>query len=173
LKKFFLLGIGVTLIPAFLGMISSKTKPKPVVLAQKVEATLVSTIMPTSTPSVTTTPIPIQTIKPTPTPKPIPTVPPVTSQEINGFIESFAGQYATDPNVLRHIAICESGFNPNAVNGPYVGLYQFGPVTWQNTRKLIGENSNINLRFDAKTSVQTAAYLLASRGRSFWPNCKP
>lgn len=174
MKKFFLLGIAVTLIPALFGMASSlSTGSKSAVLAEKIEATLIPTIAPTPTPSVTPTPTPIRTVMPTPSPKPIPTVPPVTSLEINGFIESFAGQYSTDPNVLRHIAICESGFRPNAVNGPYVGLYQFGPITWQNTRKQMGEDPNINLRFDAKASIQAAAYLLSTRGRNFWPNCKP
>ncbi len=171
MRKFFFLGIAATLIPAILGILHSASKPNPVVLAEKIEVSPMPAITATPLPSLTPTPAPIPL--PTITPKPLPTPIPVTSQEINGFIESFAGQYATDPNVLRHIAICESGFNPNAKNGPYIGLYQFEPVTWQNTRKVMGEDININLRFDAKASVQTAAYLLATRGRNFWPNCKP
>lgn len=31
---------------------------------------------------------------------------------------------------LRATAWCESRLKPYAVNGPYVGLFQFGPVLW-------------------------------------------
>jgi len=74
---------------------------------------------------------------------------------------------------MRYIAICEAGFNPNAVNGPYIGLYQFGPITWQNIRGEIGEDPNINLRYSVEESAQTAAYSLSKGKIGIWPNCKP
>jgi Soluble lytic murein transglycosylase and related regulatory proteins (some contain LysM/invasin domains) len=96
-----------------------------------------------------------------------------TSAEINDFIDRFAGQYGVDPNVLRRVATCESGFNPMATNGTYAGLYQFSASTWASYRNQIGENSSADLRYDAEESVQTAAYVI-SVGKGFiWPNCMP
>jgi hypothetical protein len=127
---------------------------------------------PTATPSPTPTPVPTPkpTVKPTPTPIPPPTY---TSEEINGFINRFAAQYGVDPNVLRHIALCESGFNPKASNAGYAGLFQFGTTTWKNIRKEIGEDVNPDLRFNAEEASQTAAYALSHGKSAIWPNCTP
>lgn len=121
---------------------------------------------PTASPSAALTPTPTKKPK-----QPIP--PPVSSMEVNAMIERFSAQYSVDPNVMRHLAICESGFNSSAVNWTYVGLYQFGPATWKNLREEIGEDTNINLRFSAEESTQTAAYALALGKRGIWPNCAP
>ena len=131
---------------------------------------------PTATPVPTTTPEPSSTPTPSPIPTPKPTVvpiPPATSEEINKFIERFAAQYKVNPDVLRHLAVCESGFNSRAVNGIYTGLYQFWPTTWKNNRRLMGEDADINLRFNAEESVQTAAYILSIGRIGIWPNCQP
>ena len=132
------------------------------------------TSTPTPTPSPALTPTLTLSLTPTvtPTPTPIPP-PPVTSEQIHGFIERFAGQYGVDPNVLRHIAFCESGFNPLAVNGPYVGLYQFSVSAWQNNRVPMGEDFDPTLRYNAEESVQTTAYLLSIGKGHLWPNCQP
>ena len=124
---------------------------------------------PTPAPTLTATPTPV----PTHTPKPVPTPTPVPPAQINALIDRFSGQYAVDPNVMRHIAICESGFNPSAVNGSYVGLFQFGPITWKNIRKEIGEDLDANLRYSAEESAQTAAYALSQGKREIFPNCAP
>lgn len=150
--------------------------PKPEVLAEKVEA---AEPMPTETPTPTPTATPKPTTKSTPTPTPSPTPVPVppqpnfTNEEIYGFIERFGAQYGVDPNVLRHIALCESGFNEHAKNGPYIGLYQFGVITWQNYRKPMGEDSSPALRGNAEEAVQTAAYAMSLGKFHIWPNCKP
>lgn len=89
------------------------------------------------------------------------------------FIERFAGQYGVDPNVLRHVAVCESGFRADAINGPYAGLFQFNVNTWKNNRKLMGEDTNLDLRFNAEEATQTAAYLMSIGKRGIWPNCYP
>lgn len=168
LWKYFFLGVLVTSIPlgwAAIRVVSSN----PQVLGTEEK---ISTPTPTASPTPTPTPSP--TPKPTPTPTPTPILPPsISPQEIHGFIERFASQYAQDPNVLRHIAVCESGFNPLAVNGPYIGLYQFGPTTWKNNRLLMGEDPDLSLRFSAEESAQTAAYILSIRGGGVWPNCMP
>jgi len=130
--------------------------------------------------TVTATPIPEPTVAPTstpvPTPKPTPTLPPqpaFTSQQINEFIDRFAAQYNVSPHILRHIALCESGFNPSALYVGYAGLYQFGPVTWKNVRIKMGEDPDINLRYNAEEAVQTAAYVLSTGKTGIWPNCAP
>ena len=124
----------------------------------------------TPTPTSTPTPSPTPSPSPTPTPIPVPTIPP---EQIHAYIERFAAQYGVDPNVMRHIATCESGFNPLAVNGPYVGLYQFGKSSWTSNRQAIGEDTNLDLRYNAEESAQTAAYVVSIGKGNLWPNCFP
>lgn len=156
-----------------------------VILAVTVTATPSPTPLPSLEPSPSPTPPPSPspspqeiikpTILPTPTPTPSPSPPPTTftSQQINEFIDQFAAQYAIDPNKLRHIAICESGFNPEATNGPNVGLYQFTAGTWEKYRKLIHRDVNPQLRLHAGEAVQTAAYVLSVGQGYIWPECNP
>jgi hypothetical protein len=136
------------------------------------EATVVVT--PAPTPTEIPTPTPTITPKPTPvkTPTPIPQ-PTVSSQQINEFIERFASQYGVDPNVIRYIALCESGFNPKASHVGYAGLFQFGSITWKNIRKEIGEDNNPDLRYNAEEAVQTVVYAISKGKRALWPNCYP
>lgn len=127
---------------------------------------------PVATPEATATPKPL----PTRTPTPVPTFPPqpvFTSQQINEFINRFAAQYSVSPDVLRHVAVCESGFNASAQNLGYAGLYQFGSTTWKNLRKEFGEDPDPNLRLNAEEAVQTAAYAIGIGKGGLWPNCMP
>lgn len=174
---FFLLGLILGISTFHLG-IKSRLEPK--VLAEKVEITPTPTSTPTETTSPSTTPESTEspTLKPTQipkapeTPSPVPQ-PTFTPSEINSFIERFSGQYGVDPNVLRHIALCESGLNPISVNGPYAGLFQFSSNTWSNYRKKMGEDEIPDLRLNAEEAVQTAAYVLSLRNTYVWPNCTP
>lgn len=127
---------------------------------------------PTLTPTPTFTPTPIPTSTPSLTPTSVPQ-PYYSQEQIHSFIDRFSGQYGVDANVLRHIAICESGFNQKSSNDSYAGLFQFNPTTWINTRKEMGEDENIDLRFNAEESVQTAAYVLSVGRDNIWPNCIP
>lgn len=144
-------------------------------LSEEGTSTPTATTTPTVTATPTNTPTPKPTITPTPTktPKPLPTATPVSSQEVNSFIERFASQYGVDPNVVRHVALCESGFRSNAVHGIYVGLFQFGPTTWKNIRVEFGEDTNPDLRLSAEESVQTATYAISKGKGGIWPNCLP
>lgn len=126
---------------------------------------------PPPTPLATPSPTPIPTNTLVPTPKPTRT--PISSEQINSFIDRFSAQYRVDSNVIRHIAICESGFNPNAVNGPYKGLFQFGTVTWEDIRGEIGEDPDPDLRLSAEDSIQTAAYAISQGKISIWLHCNP
>lgn len=140
----------------------------------KVLAVKTAIVTPSPTPTLSPTPSPSPTPKPTkkPTPKPSPQ-PQFSSEQINGFVDSFAGQFAVDPNVIRHIAICESGFNASAYHAGYAGLFQFGSVTWKNLRLEIGEDPNPDLRYNAVEAVKTAAYALSHGKAGLWPNCHP
>ena len=149
-------------------VLSSKTAP-----SSAITLTATSTPTPTNTPTPTPSPTPTNTPTPSLTPIPAPAVQSYSSEQIHGFIGSFAGQFGVDESVLRHIAVCESGFNTNAVNGPYAGLYQFSVSAWRNYRAEIGEDANEALRFDPEESVQTAAYILSTNRAYIWPNCVP
>ncbi len=134
--------------------------------------------IPTVTPYPTTVPTP--TIKPTPTPKPTPIPTPTpkpqpkfTSEQIYHLIDSYAGKYRVDPNVIRHMAICESGFNPLARNHIYGGLFQFDVQTWKSFRSIMGESPDPDLRFNAEAAINTTAYMISIRRGYLWPQCFP
>lgn len=173
--KYLLLGI---VILVFLILLFSLVyqKRKTIGLFAKPSPSSTPIITPTSeptpspSPSPTPTPSPLPSPSPTPPPSPQPTY---NSEQINTFIEQYAGQYGVDANTLRQIAVCESNFNPAAVNDPYAGLYQFNPTTWKNNRAIMGEETSPDLRFNAEEAVQTAAFILSIDRGGIWPNCFP
>jgi len=119
-------------------------------------------------------PSPSPTLAPTPLPSPTPVViAQATGQQINEYMDKYAGQYGIDVNVLRHVALCESGLNPGANNLIYGGLFQFSPSTWRNYRNQMGRDNNADLRFNAEEAVQTAAFVLSQGKGYIWPNCLP
>lgn len=140
----------------------------------KPSPTPLKNLTPTPTTSPIVTPSPLQSSTPTPvkTPTSMPQIK-YSSQEINSYIDRFAGQYSVDPNIIRHIALCESGFNANAKYLSYGGLFQFSTSTWQSWRRKMGEDINADLRFNAEEAVQTAAYVISKGSLGIWPNCKP
>jgi hypothetical protein len=148
----------------------SRPKPQNKVLGGAVVSTPTPFLTPVPTPILTPSPkpTPVKTPKPTPIPQPK-----FTSQQINEFIDRFSGQYGVSPDVMRYIALCESGFNPSAQNLGYAGLFQFDSTTWKNLRLKMGEDVNINLRFNAEEAVQTAAYAISISDRGIWPHCYP
>ena len=126
---------------------------------------------------------PTESPKPTPSPSPPPTLQSVAETpkptvnatpfigNLSAIFDQYAGQYGVDPNYLRHIAQCESGFNPSAVNGPYTGLFQFHVNTWAKYRKEMGMDPSGDLRVNAEEAIRTAAYVVSRFGTNFWPNC--
>jgi len=144
------------------------------VLSWVIEGT--PTPIPTMTPTPTPTPMPTPTVTPRPTRVPTPTPvpqPQFTSQQIYEFTNQYAGQYGISPDILRYIAVCESGFNPSARYHIYAGLYQFDAATWKRFRALMGEDPHPDLRYNAQAAVKTAAYLLSQNRAYLWPNCVP
>ncbi|MFC1627155.1 transglycosylase SLT domain-containing protein [Patescibacteria group bacterium] len=162
-------------------VIVSRNKPQDDFI-NPVSSPSASPIIPSPEPSAEASPSasPIPSPKPTPTPKPSPTPSPSPSpqpsfsgEEIHGFMEKYANEYGIDVNILRHIAVCESGFDPLASNLSYAGLYQFSPNTWVNYRNMLSLDSDIDLRFHAEEAVRTAAYILSINRAYIWPNCVP
>lgn len=138
------------------------------------------TAIPSSTPMPTITPIPTATPRPTPRPTPRATPTPTsipqptfTSEQIYDMINQYAGQYGVSPDVMRYMAVCETGFNPKATNHQYAGLFQFDSDTWERFRKLMGKDPNPDLRYNAQETVMTTAYMLSIGRAALWPNCYP
>lgn len=116
---------------------------------------------------ITETPIPSPTPLPTATPKPKP----LSVPELDSLFSKYSNHYSIDKNLLAKIAACESGFNSNAVNGVYAGIFQFSPSAWIITRNMMSMDPNPDLRHNAEESIKTAAFKLSVSGISFWPNC--
>jgi hypothetical protein len=157
----------IIIVTALVTVITLNTlKPQPKVISYSIEVP--PTEMPT--PSPTNTPTPKLTKVPTPTPKPVTKY---SSEQIYGFTNEFGGKYGIDPNVIRHIGQCESGFNPKAKNYIYAGLFQFDAPTWKSFRKMMNKDPDPDLRYDAREAVETVAYMLSIHRGALWPNCYP
>jgi len=76
-----------------------------------------------------------------------------------GCIQRGARAYRVDEEYLIDVAWCESSHDPGAVNGRYVGLFQFGPDAWRRTPYASRS------RTSAKWSSLAAGYAF-SRGRA-------
>jgi len=96
-----------------------------------------------------------------------------SSEEIQGFLKEYSDKYGLDINYLRHVMVCESGFNPLAVNGVYAGLFQFDERTWATYREMTNENPDPKLRLDAREAVKTGSYVISIEKTDLWPNCIP
>ncbi len=125
---------------------------------------------PSPKPSPITPPSPSLTPTPSPSSSPQPQFSP---EEIHNFFVSFSNEYHLDVNILRHIAVCESGFNPQAQNLSYAGLFQFSQNTWTHYRNLQNLDPNPDLRLNAKEAIKTASYVLSINQAYIWPNCVP
>ncbi len=154
---------------------------------QKVETIASIVYFPAHTPTVNISVFPTQISKPTPLPtkqpqKPVARVKVIKAAvrikpieqpalPISELIDRYGGQYGVDPNLLHKIAACESGHNPNAVNGPYAGMYQYLASTWSSNRRAMGEDPDPNLRFNAEEAIKTTAFKISRDGTGAWPVC--
>lgn len=91
--------------------------------------------------------------------------------EFKTWFVKYGEEYGVNEQLLERIAGCESTFNPQAVNGPYAGLYQFLTSTWVSNRKAMGLNSNPALRFNPEEAIKTTAYKISRDGTGAWPVC--
>lgn len=150
----------VSPIPSGISAIAQNGDPVPVT----------ATPTPTATPKPTPTPTPKET--PTPTPTPTPSKPPLTGPQLDELFTRFSNSYSIDRSLLWKIAVCESFLRPGAKNGIYGGMYQFSPSTWRSNRIRMNKDPDPNLRFDPEVAIETAAFVISTRGANAWPNCK-
>lgn len=76
-----------------------------------------------------------------------------------------AATHGVSATKLRRVAICESTLNPDATNGQYVGLFQFGTPLWNTTpyRRFS--------RTDPYAAAAAAAWAFKRGMASHWPLC--
>jgi soluble lytic murein transglycosylase-like protein len=91
--------------------------------------------------------------------------------QLDPLFTKYSQEYGVSKTVLIKIAACESGFNPNAQNGPYAGMFQFLSNTWISNRRAMGLDASPNLRYNAKESIKTAAFKISKDGTGAWPVC--
>lgn len=106
------------------------------------------------------------------TPTPI-SVQPVAQAGIpfDEFFTKYAAAFNVSKDLLVRIARCESGFREGAVNGPYLGMFQYLADTWSSTRNAMGENPDPSLRVNAEEAIKTTAWKIAHGGIGAWPVC--
>lgn len=93
--------------------------------------------------------------------------------EYDAMIDKYATEYGADPDLMKKIAKCESGFNPQAVSstGAYHGMYQFVAATWVSNRNAMGLDPDPALRQNAEEAIRTAAFKMGRDGYGAWPVC--
>lgn len=89
-------------------------------------------------------------------------------------IEKASKQYGVSYDLMKRIAKCESGFNPNARNRSSTasGLYQHIKATWRGHRIKMGLDPSLDLRFNAEESAKTAAWSISNGGLRNWDASK-
>jgi hypothetical protein len=112
----------------------------------------------------------IPTPSPSPTTTPTPSTPSSTN-DLNILFSKYSAEYAVSQDILIKIAVCESKLNPNAQNGPYGGLYQFTPSSWNRVRIQMNADPNPDLRYNPEEAIKTAAFEISRHGTTIWPNC--
>lgn len=126
---------------------------------------------PTLTPTLIPTEIPTPTIaEPT---KIISVIKPdiVTVPELETLFQKYGNEYGVDTSLLKQIAKCESGFNPQSDTGRYAGMFQFLSSTWINWRNRMGLDPNSDLRKNAEESIRTAAFMISQGQKRAWAAC--
>lgn len=172
-KRNYIIAILVVAVCAILIFLRRSTPTSRRIISFFISPTPTMTPLPTATP--TPTPSPTNTPTPTPlptaTPSPLPTPTSMPQSSYESDFDSASSLYNVNKDKLKKIAMCESGINPAAVNGPYGGMFQFTSETWVSTRRQMGRDENPELRFNAKESIDTAAYKISIGGENAWANC--
>lgn len=138
--------------------------------------------VPEPSPEPKPTPVPEPTPKPSlrPTPQPvvspssIPTVEtpaPVAPVDLESSFSQAESTYGVSAALLKGIAQCESGMRANAVNGPYLGMFQFLASTWSSNRRAMGADPDPALRANGHEAIMTAAFKISRDGIGAWPAC--
>ncbi len=136
---------------------------------------------PSLPPSPSPSPFPLPSPSPFPSPSPSPKPSPslllpsivVNDEQLNFWFEKYAQECNVSQELLKYIAMCESKMNPQVINGPYAGLFQFSANTWVSTRVSMATDPNPDLRLNAEEAIRTAAFKISHGGQRAWVNCLP
>lgn len=88
-----------------------------------------------------------------------------TPRDVRRALTIAAATYGVSEAKLRRVATCESTLNPNARNGRYLGLFQFGLPLWNATP--YGDFS----RADPYAASLAAAWAFKRGMQRHWPVC--
>jgi len=90
--------------------------------------------------------------------EPATTVPgPTRAASLDHLIARYSGQYGVPETLVRRVIARESGFNPAARNGPYLGLMQIR----HDTARSMGYSGSADGLLDAETNLKYAVKYLA------------
>lgn len=87
-------------------------------------------------------------------------------EAVRTLIFAAAMAHGVDPGLMDRIARCESGYNPYAQAGPYMGVFQLGPAK---QRQFLTEGYTD--LFDPAQQANFVAELLAAGEQSDWAGC--
>lgn len=151
-------------------------KMKQQILSANVNQESLPPVVPEFTVTLSVSPLPTPTISPPPTITTSPTLTPTprlifAPTHLDPLFSQYAAEYHVEKELLTRVAYCESRFNSEAVNGNYVGLFQFASERWVAYRTQMGHDPNPDLRRNANESIKTAAYLIAKGKLYMWPTC--
>jgi hypothetical protein len=77
---------------------------------------------------------------------------------VAAVITLYAQAYDVPTDYALCIAQAESSLDTHAVNGEYVGPWQWGIPFWEEMRAEMGRDPDPDLRYDLRESTQTAMY---------------
>lgn len=94
----------------------------------------------------------------------------VVASQFDGLIQQYAEKYRVESHLVSCIIRKESTYNPNAKNpkSSASGLAQFTNRTWVWMRNLMGEDPNLDLRFNPEESIKTLSWALSNNYHSHW-----
>jgi soluble lytic murein transglycosylase-like protein len=82
---------------------------------------------------------------------------PTRAANLDGLISRYSGQYNVPESLVRRVIARESGYNPKARNGPYLGLMQIR----HDTARTMGYRGDASGLLDAETNLKYAVKYLA------------
>jgi hypothetical protein len=88
------------------------------------------------------------------------------AEAVRAVVLAAAMSHGVDPDVMDRIALCESGYNARAMNGPYVGVFQLGSTK---QKQFLAEGYTD--LFDAAQQANFVAERLAAGEIASWAGC--
>ena len=97
----------------------------------------------------------------------------IPCSEVDRAISGSASEFGVDEMAMRETIRCESGFNPFATNGSYMGLFQQSTDYWGERVAEFNANVEVDVPGDYYNpfdNARVSARMWAS-GQDHWPNC--